>query len=90
MANATTLISIDEYLKSSYRPDCDFVDGELVERNVGELDHNRLQIVLGAWFLAHEESGKFSSFLSSVLASLNREFGFRTFACSEPMPHATR
>ena len=55
MATASTLISIEEYLRTSYRPDCDYVDGQIEERNVGERDHNRLQIVLGAWFLAHEK-----------------------------------
>jgi len=55
MATASTLISIEEYLRTSYHPDCDFVDGQIEERNVGERDHNRLQIVLGAWFLAHEK-----------------------------------
>jgi Uma2 family endonuclease len=55
MATASTLISIEEYLRTGYRPDCDFVDGQIEERNVGERDHNRLQIVLGAWFLAHEK-----------------------------------
>jgi Uma2 family endonuclease len=39
----TALISVSEYLTTSYRPDCDYVDGELVERNVGERDHSWLQ-----------------------------------------------
>jgi hypothetical protein len=38
-----TLISVEEYLRTSYRPDCDYVDGEVVERNVGEKDHSSLQ-----------------------------------------------
>jgi len=38
-----TLISVEEYLRTSYRPDCDYVDGEVVERNVGELSHARVQ-----------------------------------------------
>jgi len=38
-----TLISVEEYLRTSYRPDCDYVDGEVLERNVGELDHSTLQ-----------------------------------------------
>ena len=37
---ATTLISVEEYLNTSYRPDCDYVDGEVLERNVGELYHS--------------------------------------------------
>jgi Uma2 family endonuclease len=39
----TALIPIAEYLEASYRPDCDYVDGRLVERNVGERDHSILQ-----------------------------------------------
>ena len=32
---------MEEYLATSYRPDCDYVDGEVVERNLGEWDHSR-------------------------------------------------
>jgi Uma2 family endonuclease len=39
----TALIPIAEYLEASYRPDCDYVDGRLVERNVGERDHSKIQ-----------------------------------------------
>jgi len=35
-----TLVSVDEYLHTSYDPDCDYVDGAIVERNVGERDHS--------------------------------------------------
>ena len=38
-----TQISLDEYLRSSYEPDCDYVDGEVLERNVGERDHGKVQ-----------------------------------------------
>ena len=37
------LISVDEYLRTSYRPDCDYVDGEVVERNWGERKHSSPQ-----------------------------------------------
>jgi hypothetical protein len=30
------LIPVSEYLKTSYSPDCDYVDGEVQERNLGE------------------------------------------------------
>ena len=36
-------IPIGEYLGSVYRPDVDYVDGELEERNVGEFDHADIQ-----------------------------------------------
>ena len=46
---AATLISVEEYLSSSYEPDCDYVDGVLEERNLGELSHGRLQLELGRY-----------------------------------------
>ena len=50
-----TLISVEAYLATSYRPDCDYVDGQVLERNVGERDHGRLQLLLGAYFLARQK-----------------------------------
>ena len=40
---STALIPVSEYLSTSYSPDCDYVDGEVQERNVGEEDHSDLQ-----------------------------------------------
>jgi Uma2 family endonuclease len=40
---AATLVPVEEYLRTTYRPDCDYVDGEVLERNVGERDHSELQ-----------------------------------------------
>jgi Uma2 family endonuclease len=39
----TTLVPVEEYLRSVYHPDCDFVEGRLVERNLGEVDHSNAQ-----------------------------------------------
>ena len=41
-----TLAPLSEYLETSYRPDCDYLEGELLERNGGEWDHSRLQGLL--------------------------------------------
>jgi Uma2 family endonuclease len=38
-----TLISVEEYLSTSYDPDMEYVDGVLVERNVGEYLHSLVQ-----------------------------------------------
>jgi hypothetical protein len=40
----STLISVEEYLNTSYRPDREYIDGALLERNVGERAHSRLQM----------------------------------------------
>ena len=47
-----TLTSVEEYLSALYRPDCDLVDGALIERNVGQKDHSKLQGEVFAWFRA--------------------------------------
>src|SRR5205809_357514 len=44
------LVSISEYLSTSYRPDCDYVDGVIEERNLGERDHSRLQMAISGFF----------------------------------------
>jgi Uma2 family endonuclease len=55
MATSTRL-SLFEYLKTSYRSDREYVDGELVERNVGKWEHARLQALLASWFHSQEKS----------------------------------
>jgi Uma2 family endonuclease len=42
MATAA-LIPVSEYLATTYRPDCDYIDGEVKERNVGRQIHAALQ-----------------------------------------------
>lgn len=44
------LVSLDEYLHTMYHPDCDFVDGVLEERNMGDIKHSLLQVELAFWF----------------------------------------
>ncbi|MGO9338387.1 MAG: Uma2 family endonuclease [Terracidiphilus sp.] len=44
------LISVDEYLSTGYEPDCEYEDGVIVERNVGEFEHSFLQAILAALF----------------------------------------
>ena len=39
MATAPGLIPLDEYMHTSYSPDCEYIDGVIVERNVGQGKH---------------------------------------------------
>ena len=50
MAMTSTHLSLEEYLHTSYQPDAEYVDGELEERNVGEYEHNLVQLALTCWF----------------------------------------
>jgi Uma2 family endonuclease len=50
---AGALISLEEYLRTSYHPDCDFVDGEVLERNLGKRRHAYAQAEITVWFRMH-------------------------------------
>jgi len=52
---SSILISVTEYLRSTYRPDCEYVDGRVEERNAGEHDHAAVQAALILWFGRHQE-----------------------------------
>jgi hypothetical protein len=45
-ANQTVpaLLTLEEHLQTSYRPDCDFMEGVLEERKVGGTKHGTLQM----------------------------------------------
>ena len=60
--STATLVSVDEYLTTAYRPDCDFVDGEVIERNVGRKDHSKLQRNILMWFCAREQELRLTAF----------------------------
>jgi Uma2 family endonuclease len=57
----SVLIPIAEYLSTNYRPDREYIDGEVLERNMGKWEHSRIQILLGAWFVQHESVWKIQS-----------------------------
>jgi Uma2 family endonuclease len=39
MASAPSPVSLEEYMRTSYSPDCEYIDGVVVERNVGQTKH---------------------------------------------------
>ncbi len=50
---ATTLISVEEYLRTSYEPDAEYVDGVIEERPMGEERHSAWQVALVVYFGQH-------------------------------------
>jgi Uma2 family endonuclease len=55
-------VPIEEYLQTTYHPDREYVDGQLVERNVGEHFHGRLQSLLIMLLGSRERQGRFRTF----------------------------
>jgi len=54
---AGTQISVEEYLKTVYRPDRDYVDGVVQERNLGEWDHSSVQTQFVIFFSKFRHTG---------------------------------
>ena len=52
MAAAPNFVPIEEYLRTSYSPDAEYIDGQVVEREstMGENDHSAWQKALVVWF----------------------------------------
>ena len=55
MATSTSHLPIDAYLHSSFEPDAEYVDGEIQERSVGELEHAAWQRAIQKWFFLREQ-----------------------------------
>lgn len=47
---AATQVSVEEYLRTSYDPDRDYIEGVVEERNLGEQEHSLLQSLITHWF----------------------------------------
>jgi Uma2 family endonuclease len=49
-------VTVEEYLHTVYEPDCEYNDGDLLKRNLGEFDHSYLQVILGTLFTVNMEN----------------------------------
>jgi Uma2 family endonuclease len=58
--SAGIAVPLEEYLAHTYEPDCEYVDGQIVERNVGEYFHSLFQITLGTYLVLLQASGSYS------------------------------
>lgn len=76
MATSTS-VPVEEYLRTTYRPDMEYVDGELVERHVGERKHSRLQTLIVGVLLPLERSRRFHAFTEQRLRVLGTKHRYR-------------
>ena len=49
-------ISLEEYLRTPFEPDAEYVRGKVQERNMGEYEHNTVQRAILLWFHAHDKT----------------------------------
>ncbi len=69
-----TAVPVEEYLTNDYSPDVDYVDGEIVERNVGEKDHSRLQTLLILYLGSREAEYRIRVFTEQRIQISPRRF----------------
>ena len=55
MSATKALVSVEEYLHTVYKPDCDYVDGEVLERNMAEGDHSHMHADVIGYFHARRK-----------------------------------
>jgi Uma2 family endonuclease len=55
MAAQSSLIPIEEYLRMTSEPDCEYVAGVIEERPVGEYDHATWQTILATFFTIRQK-----------------------------------
>lgn len=80
-------VPVEEYLRTTYEPDMEYVDGRLVERNAGEHDHSRLQSMVAAELEARGRPRRFRTFIA-VRVRVSDEPTYRIpDVCVKALPH---
>lgn len=80
-------VPVEVYLRTTYHPDMEYVDGQLVERHVGEYFHSRLQALITAILMSREREGRFRAF-TELRVQVSDEPRYRIpDLCVKALPH---
>jgi len=61
---SSSAVPVEEYLRTTYHPDMEYLEGQLVERHVGEYFHSRLLSLLAATLGSRERERRFRVFIT--------------------------
>ena len=82
-----SFVPAEKYLRTTYEPDLEYVNGQLVERHVGEYLHSRAQSLTSAVLVAREQERGFSTFTEQRV-QVNDEPRYRIpDLCVKALPH---
>lgn len=59
-----TSVPVEEYLRTNYEPEMEYVNGQLVDRHVGEHDHSLMQSILAAELGARGGARRYRTFIA--------------------------
>lgn len=62
---AAALVTVEEYLSTSYEPECEYVDGVVLDRHAGERDHSSLLGAVMCWL--HTRRREFDGLVYPIL-----------------------
>jgi len=80
-------VPVEEYLRTTYDPDREYVAGQLVERNVGEYSHSRLQFLIAMTLGMRERERRFRTF-TELRVRVSEEPRYRIpDICVKALPH---
>ncbi|HEV2689322.1 MAG TPA: Uma2 family endonuclease [Bryobacteraceae bacterium] len=84
-----TAIPVEEYLRTAYEPDMEYVDGQLVERHVGEYFHSRLQALIVQALMNRERERRFRVFTEQRVRVSDAPRYRIPDICAKALPHET-
>ncbi len=83
----SSAVPVEEYLRTTYHPDMEYLDGRLVERCVGEYFHSRLQALIAATVASKELERRFRVFIAQRVQVSDRPRYRIPDICVKALPH---
>jgi Uma2 family endonuclease len=83
----SSAVPVEEYLRTTYHPDMEYLEGQLVERHVGEYFHSRLQALLAATLGLRERGQRFRVFIAQRVKVSDRPRYRIPDICVKALPH---
>lgn len=82
----SSVVPVEEYLRTTYHPDMEYLDGQLVERHVGEYFHSRLQLLIATALASRERKRRFRVFTELRVQIADRRYRIPDI-CVKALPH---
>ncbi len=83
----STAVPVEEYLRTTYDPDMEYVAGQLVERHVGEYDHSWLESLVAAELLMRSRQRRFRVFTEQRVRVSDEPRYRIPDVCVKALPH---
>ena len=72
--SVAALVSVEEYMATTFHPDCDYVDGHILERTGGKKSHSHTQTYALLWFGTRRAQLKLEAFVEQRIQVAERRF----------------